>query len=84
METPDRIPNIDDEHDNPRVATLSIDRETRICDIRLTGPADWILQFLQPDDTHGLLKYLQDEATFDHLVAGFHSPTPNPPDIQDD
>ena len=83
MEPPDWIPDIDDGHDSPLVAALSIDLETRICDVRLVGPADWILKFLQADAADGLLKRLQDEAAFDRLVIGFNNSMPNPPDVQD-
>jgi|TARA_B110000263_G_scaffold240643_1_gene244027 hypothetical protein len=83
MENPDWIPDIDEEHDSPLIATLSINPETRICDARLVGPVDWILQFLQADAADGLLKRLQDEAAFDRLVIGFNNPMPNPPDVQD-
>ena len=83
MEAPGWIPDIDDEYDGPLTATLSINPETRICDVRLAGPVNWILQFLQADASDGLLKRLQDEAAFDRLVIGFNNPIPNPPDVQD-
>ena len=52
-------------------AAMRIDSDTRACQVVLEGRAGWILQFLQSEMGEGMIKQLEQEATFDQITKGF-------------
>jgi len=74
----------DGEEDDPHVsgnAWLSVDQETRVCQVAIQGPAAAILRLLDPADEHGMLEMLSVEAAFDEIVLGL-SDSREDPDVE--